>query len=95
MATVCQTTDSAGADGSIGKKVSIGKDQIVSKIQIIETIYSENTRKIEKYFEIILDKLYLMKYNEDNKKQERKKTKEQTKRKNKNLQNMEGGPMGY
>ena len=43
----------------------------------------------------MLDKLYLMKYNEDNKKQERKKTKEQTKRKNKNLQNMVGGPMGY
>ena len=43
----------------------------------------------------MLDKLYLMKYNEDNKKQKKKKTKEQTKRKNKNLQNMEGGPMGY
>ena len=75
MPTVCRTTDSAGADGSIGKKVSIGKEQIVSKIQIIETIYSENTRKIEKYFEIMLDKLYLMKYNEDNK------NKEATKRK--------------
>ena len=35
----------------------------------------EKTEKIEKYFEIMLDKLYLMKYNEDNK------NKEATKRK--------------
>lgn len=83
MPTVCRTTDSAGPDGTIGKKVSIGKDRIVSKIQIIETIYSENTRKIEKYFEIMLDKLYLMKYNEDNKKQERKKQKKKRREKTK------------
>ena len=43
----------------------------------------------------MLDKLYLISYNEDNKKQERKKSKRTQEEKNKNLQNMEGGPMGY
>ena len=44
-------------------------------MQTNTTIYSENTMIILKYLEKTIDKLYLIKYNKDNKKQEKQKAK--------------------